>query len=135
MTLEEREAAAASLTRFQRSISLGAGTERAFTGRWVGGSGSGLQLPVLTWMVPALSSCISASHQPLHPRICRTVDGEPHDSKRRGLYLGAISGLPLFRSEQKFESGTGWPSFWAPIDRCGPAGIGRRLQPAAPEPA
>jgi peptide methionine sulfoxide reductase MsrB len=46
----------------------------------------------------------------------RTVDGTPHDSKRRGTYVSAVGGLPLFKSDTKFDSGTGWPSFYAPID-------------------
>ena len=35
--------------------------------------------------------------------------------KRRGSYACAGCALPLFRSDTKYESGTGWPSFWAPI--------------------
>lgn len=35
--------------------------------------------------------------------------------KRPGTYVAADTGKPVFRSEQKYESGTGWPSFWAPI--------------------
>ena len=36
--------------------------------------------------------------------------------KRPGMFTCAGCGLPLFKSDPKFESGTGWPSFFEPID-------------------
>lgn len=36
--------------------------------------------------------------------------------KRKGTFICAGCGLPLYSSEAKYESGTGWPSFWKPLD-------------------
>jgi peptide-methionine (R)-S-oxide reductase len=42
--------------------------------------------------------------------------GEYLDNKEPGIYVDLVSGEPLFASSDKFESGTGWPSFTKPIE-------------------
>ena len=39
------------------------------------------------------------------------------DDKREGIYVDVVSGEPLFSSGDKFDSGTGWPSFTRPLDK------------------
>ncbi len=39
-----------------------------------------------------------------------------NDEKRPGQFLCAACYLPLFDADKKYDSGTGWPSFWAPIE-------------------
>jgi peptide-methionine (R)-S-oxide reductase len=46
----------------------------------------------------------------------RAFTGEYAHAKEQGIYRCAGCGQELFRSDEKFESGTGWPSFWAPAD-------------------
>ncbi len=43
-------------------------------------------------------------------------DNEYWDHKEEGIYVDVISGKPLFASSAKFDSGTGWPSFFDVID-------------------
>jgi peptide-methionine (R)-S-oxide reductase len=44
----------------------------------------------------------------------RAFSGEYHDCKEKGTYRCVCCGAELFRSDSKFDSGTGWPSFWKP---------------------
>ena len=46
----------------------------------------------------------------------RAFSGKYWDNKEKGTYLCAACELPLFSSETKFKSGTGWPSFYEPIN-------------------
>jgi peptide-methionine (R)-S-oxide reductase len=46
----------------------------------------------------------------------RAFTGKYHDNKEKGIYKCVCCGTELFTSETKFDSGTGWPSFWQPIN-------------------
>lgn len=46
----------------------------------------------------------------------RPFTGEYWDNHEPGIYVDVVSGEPLFASVDKFESGSGWPSFTKPID-------------------
>ena len=46
----------------------------------------------------------------------RPFSGEYYDNKEEGVYRCVACGTALFASDTKYDSGTGWPSFWEPID-------------------
>jgi len=60
-----------------------------------------------------------ARHEATEPPF----DNEYNNNKRRGIYACIACGLPLYSSDKKYDSGTGWPSFWQEID---PRHIGTR---------
>jgi methionine-R-sulfoxide reductase len=47
----------------------------------------------------------------------RAFSNAYHDNKAPGLYVDVISAEPLFASIHKYDSGTGWPSFWQPLKK------------------
>jgi peptide-methionine (R)-S-oxide reductase len=55
-------------------------------------------------------------HVILHQGTERPFCGLLLDNKKPGAYVCRLCGLPLFSSQSKFNSGTGWPSFFQPFD-------------------
>lgn len=47
----------------------------------------------------------------------RAFNNEYWDNKRDGIYVDVVSGEPLFSSVDKYDSGTGWPSFSKPLEK------------------
>lgn len=51
-----------------------------------------------------------------HEDTERPFENEYWDEKREGIYVDIVSGEPLFSSTHKYKSGTGWPSFYQPLE-------------------
>ncbi|HEY6642373.1 peptide-methionine (R)-S-oxide reductase MsrB [Povalibacter sp.] len=52
----------------------------------------------------------------LHQGTERPFCGTLLNNKQSGIYACRLCGLPLYKADAKFESGTGWPSFYQPLD-------------------
>ena len=82
-------------------------------------SRSGFDLtPLAGDRIEALAADFSAEerHVILRQGTERPFCGLFLDNKKLGVYTCRLCGLPLFKSDAKFESGTGWPSFFQPFD-------------------
>jgi methionine-R-sulfoxide reductase len=66
--------------------------------------------------LPQMTLNVIFNHGTEPPFTGKTVDGTSYDSTLPGTWVCAVGGLPLFSTDAKFESGTGWPSFFKPID-------------------
>ena len=47
----------------------------------------------------------------------RAFTGDYHDCKEKGVYRCVCCGAELFSSDTKFDSGSGWPSYWTPVNK------------------
>ncbi len=72
------------------------------------GAWFGSRLPVWACVGLALASACDDTDPPF--------DNAYWDNYKDGLYVDAVNGEPLFSSRDKFDSGTGWPSFTQPIE-------------------
>lgn len=83
-------------------------------------------MPVQGWQpdrfVKPSAEQLARKLTPMQLRVTQNDGTEPAfqnelwDNKRQGIYVDVVSGEPLFSSTDKFESGTGWPSFIRPLE-------------------
>ncbi|GAB7081802.1 peptide-methionine (R)-S-oxide reductase MsrB [Megalodesulfovibrio paquesii] len=74
------------------------------------------------WVKPSREA-LKSRLTPLQFHVTQEEGTEPPfkneyaENKAEGIYVDVVSGEPLFSSVHKFDSGTGWPSFWQPLEQ------------------
>ncbi|MES2685975.1 MAG: peptide-methionine (R)-S-oxide reductase MsrB [Pseudomonadota bacterium] len=112
------------MSRRNTLLGLGAVTALLASARGLfGGGPAQAAAPAHTYEISKTDAEWKALLKPDQYQVLRKAGTErPHTSplnkeKRAGTYSCAGCALPLFASNTKFESGTGWPSFWQPLDK------------------
>ena len=111
------QASAAQAVMTQTTSTL---AQKAGAGEKVAPNGGG-EDPWRNFEMPSEEK-LRAMLTPLQYRVTQEAGTEPafrnkyYDNKRSGIYVDIVSGEPLFSSKTKFHSGTGWPSFYKPLE-------------------
>gem|GEM_PF-1190993 len=80
-----------------------------------GGSGEGVEIPGMTRAEWEAKLTPQQRYILLEQGTERPFRNKYNNHKAEGLYFLAATEIPLFSSKHKFNSGTGWPSFWKPV--------------------
>ena len=109
-----RRAAAAALAALALAFASGVNAARAYAGE---GKMTKEEVERAAQKLTPFQRSISLEAATETPFKGTTTNGYAHDNKKNGTYVGAISEAPLFLSSTKYESGTGWPSFYQAVPR------------------
>jgi peptide-methionine (R)-S-oxide reductase len=108
------------VTRRQFVAMVGGAAVAVPVAAWLGGSpGAAVEgtFPVMHSDADWRAALTPAQYRVLREQATERAGSSPLDhEKRRGTFSCAGCGQPLFSSETKFNSGTGWPSFWDALD-------------------
>ena len=103
---------------------FGSGRDQFLSSTWVAGAGTSAEAMTseanAKYSKPA-DAVLKKKLTAMQYKVTQEDGTEPpfnneyHDNKKAGIYVDIVSGEPLFASKDKFDSGTGWPSFTRPL--------------------